>query len=161
MTVVLAGRGKSLCHMYDVQAPVFRIGDTCLQNTTLLWLMKWIDFLCLKSNAHTASYCYKLKVTECLSCPGLKSLLGKTASPVWNGPCTFWAVCCHVKHHIQDSLLDTFEVHGLNQLISLNGVPTLKFCNTFWAITVVITSPPLPVCDSKQSGLFWQFEILS
>lgn len=140
MTVVVAKRGKCLCHIYHVQTLLFSGWEIHVYRIHFCDWWNGLTSVALNPMNTTASYCHKFKVhwKKLLT---LLTWAGEPPSPV----CTFWAVCCHVKHHVQDSLLNTFEVDGLNQLISLNGVPTLKFCNTFWTITVVITSPPPPV----------------
>lgn len=113
--------------------------DTCLQKTLCDW---WNGLTSFALNAHHC-YCHKLKVSECLPCSGLRSLLEKMdllSSFTFNTP-SFWRTRTLTNSYpfIECQHLHTVTLFGL--------------------ITVVFTSPPLPVCDGKQSGFFWQFDL--
>lgn len=86
------------------------------------------DVVALNPVHTTANYCHKLKVTEC---PGLRIFLEKHSLQFKMDLAHHEQFVVMSNTTFKTSLLNTFEVQGLNQLILLNGVPILKFCNTF------------------------------
>lgn len=100
--------------------PVYKMGGTCLQNT-LVWLtLDGKDGSVALNPVHTtASYCHKLKVhwkwlnvSPVLSCPGLRSLLGKTTPSEWTLHILNSLLSCE-KNVFKTPSLTAFGSHGL------------------------------------------------
>lgn len=147
--ITIIWSGKSLCHMYHVQTLLFSEWEMQVYR---IHFCDWYNGL---TSVALIQCTQLLAIVINRKWLNVSPILGW--GPFWRNPVFSMKWTLHIlnsslscEHLVKDSLLYTSEVHGLNQLISLNGVPTLKFCNTFWAIYVVITSPPLPVCDTVQ-----------